>query len=79
MNESLIKSLIKMGEGVSVEFKECKTAINKNVYETICAFLNRSGGELLLGAHKRLSWQVYRPALQKERAARRDCPFRPLL
>ena len=28
---------------------ECGTALNKDVYETVCAFLNRSGGELLLG------------------------------
>ncbi|MFH1471831.1 MAG: RNA-binding domain-containing protein [Nanoarchaeota archaeon] len=36
-----------------IEFKECKTEINKGVYETVCAFLNRSGGELLLGVNDR--------------------------
>ena len=49
MLEPKIKAIIKQGEGVRIEFKECKTALNKDVYETVCAFLNRSGGELLLG------------------------------
>ena len=49
MRVSKIKEIIKQGEGISVEFKECKTAISGDVYETVCAFLNRSGGELLLG------------------------------
>lgn len=49
MLESRITAIIKQGEGLRLEFKECKTALNKNVYETVCAFLNRSGGELLLG------------------------------
>ena len=40
---------MKKGEGLLIEFKECKTEINKGVYETVCAFLNRNGGELLLG------------------------------
>ena len=46
---SKIKAIIRQGEGVRIEFKECNTTLNKDVYETVCAFLNRSGGELLLG------------------------------
>ncbi|MBU4350741.1 putative DNA binding domain-containing protein [Patescibacteria group bacterium] len=49
MRESEIKVLISQGEGLRVEFKQCKTALSKEVYETVCAFLNRLGGELLLG------------------------------
>jgi predicted HTH transcriptional regulator len=41
--------LIKKGEGISVEFKECRRTLNRDVYETVCAFLNRHGGTLLLG------------------------------
>lgn len=41
MKISKIKALVKQGEGLTVEFKECKTALNKNVYETVCAFSNR--------------------------------------
>ncbi len=44
-----LKALIKQGEGISVEFKECRHTLNRNVYETVCAFLNRHGGSLLLG------------------------------
>ena len=44
-----VKALIKHGEGISVEFKECRRTLNRNIYETVCAFLNRHGGDLLLG------------------------------
>lgn len=49
MNADKIINIIKQGEGLTVEFKECKAALNRDVFETICAFLNRNGGELLLG------------------------------
>ena len=49
MSELRIKKLIKQGEGISVEFKECASGLNQSVFETICAFLNRFGGEILLG------------------------------
>ncbi len=44
-----LKALIKHGEGISVEFKECRRTLNRNVYKTVCAFLNRHGGDLLFG------------------------------
>ena len=44
-----LRALIKQGEGISVEFKECRRTLNLNVYKTVCAFLNRHGGTLLLG------------------------------
>ena len=44
-----LKALIKQGEGISVEFKECRRTLSRDVYETVCAFLNRRGGTLLLG------------------------------
>ncbi|MDD4248207.1 MAG: putative DNA binding domain-containing protein, partial [Methanosarcina sp.] len=44
-----LKSIIRDGEGLTVEFKECKTQINRDVYETVCAFLNRNGGHIVLG------------------------------
>lgn len=46
---SKIKAVIRQGEVVWIEFKECNTTLNKDIYETVCAFLNRSGGELLPG------------------------------
>ena len=44
-----LRKLLKGGEGISVEYKKSTTAINRDVYETVCAFLNRCGGEILLG------------------------------
>lgn len=44
-----ILDAIKKGEGLKIEFKECKNKLNKDVYETVCAFLNRNGGEIFLG------------------------------
>ena len=49
MNVEYFQQILAQGENISVEFKECKTALNKDVYETVCAFLNRDGGEILLG------------------------------
>ena len=48
-HESRIIELIRQGEGISVEFKTCRNKITRDLYETVCAFLNRHGGTLLLG------------------------------
>jgi len=47
--EQQIRALIGKGEGIDIEFKTCRNKLNRDVYETICAFLNRHGGTLLLG------------------------------
>lgn len=47
--ESKILELIRKGEGLDLEFKACRNQLNRDVYETVCAFLNRHGGTLLLG------------------------------
>ncbi|MDD2715657.1 MAG: putative DNA binding domain-containing protein [Candidatus Wallbacteria bacterium] len=47
--KSKIVNIIKQGEGLQVEFKECKNSLSRDVYETVCAFANRNGGHLLLG------------------------------
>ena len=39
----------KEGEGITIEFKTSRNELNKNTFESICAFLNRKGGHLLLG------------------------------
>ena len=49
MNSSQIKQILKKGEGIDVEFKTSQFELNKDTFETICSFLNRSGGHLLLG------------------------------
>lgn len=49
MTPSLIQSLLSRGEGIEVEFKEAFFELPKSTFETVCAFLNRRGGHLLLG------------------------------
>ncbi len=49
MNDQQINNLIQRGEGLDLEFKECRNRLNRDVYETVCAFLNPHGGTILLG------------------------------
>ncbi len=49
MRVDKLLEIINSGEGLRIEFKECRTEVNRDVYESICAFLNRQGGHLLLG------------------------------
>lgn len=44
-----ILALIAQGESITLEFKTCEKKLNKDVYDTVCAFLNRHGGIILLG------------------------------
>lgn len=44
MNPNQLQKLISGGEGLDLEFKSCRQQLPKNVYETVCAFLNRHGG-----------------------------------
>ena len=48
-NVDKIRELIAKGEvrNTNVEFKKCKNEVGQSVYETICAFLNRNGGDVL--------------------------------
>ena len=46
-----IKSLITQGESITVEFKRSKEELPANLFETVCAFLNRNGGTILLGVN----------------------------
>ena len=51
MLKDKVANIIKSGENINTEFKECRQEINRNVYNTVCAFLNRAGGEILLGVN----------------------------
>lgn len=46
---SKILQLLQNGENQFIEYKESKTQLNKDVYETVCAFSNRAGGDIFLG------------------------------
>jgi ATP-dependent DNA helicase RecG len=50
-NTDKLLALIRKGEGPSLEFKACRDQLNRDVYESVCAFLNRHGGTLLLGVN----------------------------
>ena len=51
MHPVKLKKLISKGEGISVEFKRAQNKLPTSLFETICAFLNRNGGEILLGVN----------------------------
>ena len=49
MTEADIKKIISRGEGNNIEFKACQTELGSSVYETVCSFLNHSGGYIIIG------------------------------
>jgi len=49
VSEQRLRELIGQGEGLTLEFKTCREQLSRDVYETVCAFLNRHGGTILLG------------------------------
>lgn len=49
MNLEQIKSLLKTGENIGVEFKRCGNGIESDTYETVCSFANRFGGDIFCG------------------------------
>ncbi len=48
-DERKVLEMTRRGEGLDLEFKTCWNQLNRDVYETVCAFLNRHGGTMLLG------------------------------
>lgn len=49
MDKETFRSILSVGETVAVEFKRCGNGIEHDVYESICSFLNRFGGDLFMG------------------------------
>ncbi len=49
MDSKVIKSILEIGETIAVEFKRCGNGIENDVYESVCSFLNRFGGDIFLG------------------------------
>lgn len=45
----LIERLLSQPESISLEFKQARNHLPTDVFESVCAFLNRQGGHLLLG------------------------------
>lgn len=44
-----VSALLKQGEGLNIEYKECKNKLPKSSFDTICSFLNRNGGHIMFG------------------------------
>lgn len=51
MSVQLVNNLLKQREKIRLEFKEARNSIPRNLFETVCAFLNREGGSIILGVN----------------------------
>lgn len=49
MDAKIIKFMLEIGETIAVEFKRCGNGIENDVYESVCSFLNRFGGDIFMG------------------------------
>ncbi len=49
MDFSTLQSVFEIGETIGVEFKRCGNGIESDVYESVCSFLNRFGGDIYMG------------------------------
>jgi ATP-dependent DNA helicase RecG len=49
MTSSRLNHLLQQREGLRLEFKEAAAELPASLFETVCAFLNRAGGDILLG------------------------------
>ena len=43
--------MIRHGEDYQLEYKEAKTELPKSLFDTVCSFSNREGGDIFLGVH----------------------------
>lgn len=50
MTAESLKRILVNSEGTEIEYKKSQTGLARSVYESICAFLNRRGGHVVLGA-----------------------------
>ena len=49
MESQRVDYILQKEEGLTSEFKRAASALPNNLFETVCAFLNRNGGTILLG------------------------------
>ncbi len=49
--EENIKNIILLGENVNTELKEEANGLPKNIFESVCSFLNTTGGYIILGVN----------------------------
>jgi ATP-dependent DNA helicase RecG len=51
MDTKELKLIISKGENPFVEFSKCTTELTDSVFQSICSFLNKGGGKLIVGVH----------------------------
>jgi ATP-dependent DNA helicase RecG len=51
MDVKELKQIINQGENSFVEFSKCTTELTDSVFQSICSFLNKDGGTLIVGVH----------------------------
>ncbi len=49
MDQEKLRITLQIGETIAVEFKRCNNRIENDVYQSVCSFLNRFGGDIYLG------------------------------
>ena len=76
-NERQLIQLIRKGESIDLEFKTCRNQLNRDVYETVCAFLNRHGGTILLGGTDSGDIQGIEPDAVAPSTTRKKSTLRP--
>jgi ATP-dependent DNA helicase RecG len=53
MSLKRLTQLLHQPESIRLEFKEAATDLPRNLFESVCAMLNRDGGDIVLGANDR--------------------------
>lgn len=51
MNVERVKRLLNEKENIRLEFKKAAAALSDNLFDSICAMLNRDGGDIILGVN----------------------------
>ena len=51
MDQEKLRTILQIGETIAVEFKRCSNRIENDVYQSVCSFLNRFGGDIYLGEY----------------------------
>ena len=49
ISTSRLKTILAIGENLNIEFKRAADGPKADTFESVCAFLNKAGGDLLLG------------------------------
>lgn len=49
MDTKDFESILKTGEGTTIEFKRCGNKAEADTFETVCSFANHAGGQIFLG------------------------------